>query len=66
MTVDELIKTVILGAPNLAVAIMALWWARAIIERMLTRQETLIDQLLEKCEEVSVLKKELWEHVEKS
>lgn len=46
---DEILKQVILGAPNVAVAIAALWWASRLIERQVTAQEKLVDQLLEMC-----------------
>lgn len=46
---DELLKTIILGAPNVAVAIAALWWASRVIERMVAAQERLIDQLIDLC-----------------
>lgn len=47
---DEILKTVILNAPNVAVAIAALWWASKLIERMVAAQEKLVDQLLEMCQ----------------
>lgn len=56
---DEILKTVVLGAPNVAVAIMALWWATRLIERMVAAQERLIDALMKKCAEVSALSQEV-------
>jgi hypothetical protein len=49
MTMDELLKTIILSAPNVAVAIAALYWASRLIERMVVAQEKLIDHLLDLC-----------------
>jgi len=44
---DELLKTVILGAPNVAVALAALYWASKMLERQQAANERLIDRLIE-------------------
>jgi hypothetical protein len=49
LLMDEIIKTIILGAPNVAVAVAALYWASRLIERMVAAQEKLADQLLDLC-----------------
>jgi len=46
---DELLKTLVLGAPNVAVALAALWWTSRLIGRMVNAQEKLVTQLLELC-----------------
>jgi len=56
--VDELLKQIILGAPNLAVGVGALWWASRLIERMIASQEKLVDQLMSMCAENTELKVE--------
>ena len=48
---DELIKTMILGAPNLSVAIFALYWSAQRIDKMIEAQTKLIDALLLMCAE---------------
>jgi hypothetical protein len=45
--VDELLSTVILNFPNLAVALVMLFWQRQIIEKLLESQSHLIDRLLQ-------------------
>lgn len=59
--VDDVVKTIILGAPNVAVAIGALYWASKLIERMVAAQETLVNQLLAMCAENGKLRSELAE-----
>jgi len=44
---DELLKTVILGAPNVAVAILMLYWATKMVERQIAATERLIDRLIQ-------------------
>lgn len=56
---DELVKQIILGAPNVAVALAALWWASQRIDKMIDAQAKLIDALLEMCAENIRLSKEL-------
>lgn len=43
---DELLKTIILGAPNVAVAIVMLYWATKMVERSMAFTERLIDRLM--------------------
>jgi hypothetical protein len=43
---DELIKTIILGAPNLAVALYVLYRQQKTIDALLEAQTKLIDRLL--------------------
>jgi len=43
---DELLKQVIVGAPNVAVALGALWWAGRMLERQQTATERLVDRLI--------------------
>jgi len=52
---DEILKTVILGAPNVLVAVVALFWASRLIERMVAAQEKLVDQLLDMCKRNELL-----------
>jgi len=44
---DELAKTIILGAPNVAVAIVMLYWATRMVERQIAATERLIDRLMQ-------------------
>jgi len=43
---DELLKTLITGAPNLFVAIWVIWYDKRLIDRFLAQQDKLIDRLL--------------------
>jgi len=43
---DELIKTIILGAPNLAVALYVLYRQQKTIDALLEAQNRLVDRLL--------------------
>jgi len=43
---DEFAKTIVLGAPNLAVALWALFWAFRSIEKKDAAMQKLTDQLL--------------------
>jgi hypothetical protein len=56
---DELLKTIILGAPNVAVAVAALYWASQRIDKMIDQQSKLIDALLVMCAENKALSAEL-------
>lgn len=44
---DEFIKSLVMQAPNLAVAIAVLYWQRKTIDQLVANQTALIDKLLE-------------------
>jgi len=46
---DEVLKQVILGAPNLVVALWVIWWSFKRLEQMTTERDKLIDELLAMC-----------------
>jgi len=56
---DELAKTVILGAPNLVVALWTLFWCFRAIERKQEAYERLTDRLLEVVAQREQLKAQL-------
>lgn len=56
---DELIKTIILGAPNLAVALFTLYWAFRAIERKDAALERRTDELLTALIQIKELKTQL-------
>lgn len=58
---DELIKTIILGAPNTAVAIVALIWASRTIDRQIEATGRLVDRLIETLAENDRLKAQIAE-----
>lgn len=58
---DELIKTIVLGAPNTAVAILALIWASRVIDRQIDATGRLVDRLIETLAENDRLKAEIAE-----
>lgn len=47
MNLEAAITSLISGAPNLAVALLALWWATKRIDTLLDQQSKLVDQLIE-------------------
>jgi len=58
---DEVLKQVILGAPNLAVAILALVWASKVIDRQIDATGRLVDKLIEVLAENEELKSQIAE-----
>lgn len=56
---DELVKTLILGAPNVAVAILMLYWATKMVERQIAATERLIDRLIEMVDRNAKLQEQL-------
>lgn len=58
---DELLKQIILGAPNTAVAILALVWASRVIDRQIEATGRLVDRLIETLAENDKLKAQLAE-----
>jgi len=57
--VDELLKTVILGAPNVAVAVAMLYWATKMVERSQAFTERLIDRLMQMIDKNEQLQEQL-------
>jgi hypothetical protein len=47
MNVESAVTTLLSNMPNLAVALLALWWASQRIDKLLDNQSKLIDQLIE-------------------
>jgi type IV secretory pathway TrbL component len=47
MDMENAMMTVIQSLPNLAVALLALWWATKRIDTLLDQQSKLVDQLIE-------------------
>ena len=47
MDLEAAITSLISGAPNLAVALLALWWTTKRIDALLDQQSKLVDQLIE-------------------
>jgi len=58
---DELLKTIILGAPNTAVAIGMLFWASKVIDRQIEATGRLVDRLIEVLAENDRLKQQIAE-----
>jgi hypothetical protein len=56
---EEVIKQVILGAPNLAVAILALVWSSKVIDRQIEATGRLVDKLIETLAENEDLKAQI-------
>lgn len=52
---DELLKTLVTGAPNFVVAIAVIVWASRLIEKMVDAQLRLVDELIKKCAETDRL-----------
>jgi len=46
---DDLLKSIILGAPNFGVALVVIIWASRLIERMVDAQEKLVTTLIATC-----------------
>jgi len=46
---DDLLKTLITGAPNLVGAIAVIIWPSRLIEKMVDAQQRLVDMLIAKC-----------------
>jgi len=46
---DELLKQVILGAPNVAVALITLYWCFRALDRKDEQTQKLIDKLIDLC-----------------
>jgi len=44
---EDLLSTIITGLPNLAVALIMLWWQRQTINELMATQQKLIDRLLD-------------------
>ena len=55
---DELLRSIVLGAPNLGVALIALYFAGRLIERMVAAQEKLVEELLDLCRQNEELVKQ--------
>jgi hypothetical protein len=47
MSMENAVSTMMSNLPNLAVALLALWWASQRIDKLLDNQSKLIDQLIE-------------------
>jgi len=56
---DELLKTLIQGAPNVAVALGALFWAGRMLERQQAATERLIDRLMQMLDKNEKLQEQL-------
>lgn len=52
---DQGLLDLLKNLPNLAVAIVALWWSSRVIEKMLMHQHQLIDRLLEIARQQAVI-----------
>ena len=52
MTVEQWIADLIVQLPNLAVALLVLWWQRMMIDKLLEHQHTLIDKLIQMVDDV--------------
>lgn len=59
MTTDKLLETIILGAPNLAVALFTLYWCFRAIERKDQALERRTDELLTALIQLKELKTQL-------
>lgn len=66
MNMDEVLKQVILGAPNVAVAILALLWAGRVIEKQLEATARLVDRLMDVLAENDKLKAQIAEEQNKN
>lgn len=53
MTVETLVSNLIEQIPNLAIALLVLYWQRKTIDDLLSHQRTLIDRLLQMVDIVS-------------
>lgn len=53
MTVETLVSSIIDQLPNLAIALLVLYWQRKTIDDLLSHQRTLIDRLLQMVDIVS-------------
>lgn len=58
---DEILKQVILGAPNVAIAILALVWASKVIDRQIDATGRLVDRLMDVLAENDRLKAQIAE-----
>ena len=47
MSMENAVSTMMSNLPNLAVALLALWWASQRIDKLLDHQSKLVDQLIE-------------------
>jgi hypothetical protein len=47
MSMENAVSAMMSNLPNLAVALLALWWASQRIDKLLDNQSKLIDQLIE-------------------
>jgi hypothetical protein len=56
---DEVLKQVILGAPNVAIAILALVWASKVIDRQIDATGKLVDKLIDVLAENDRLKEQI-------